>query len=198
MFTGRKKQLLVVSAAFLLLLGMTYPKVSVAQKMASETDTLYMEHSAKKATYWSFLPGAGQIYNKKYWKVPIVYAGFGVIGYFAVINRNEYLKYHDAYVCSATLGEECDDELAQKYSTENLKSIRDYYRRNTELSFILGAVWYVLQMVDAVVDAHLFYWNVDDDISLKVEPVVNPVLIPQASLPGNQPAMNGFKITVKF
>jgi hypothetical protein len=55
-----------------------------------------------------------------------------------------------------------------------------------------------LQILDAVVDAHLYYWDVSDDISLKVEPVINPVVVPQAALPGNQPSMNGLKITVKF
>jgi len=196
MLTDRKKIFRAVATAFLLLFSSLIPTTTYCQEKAA--DTLYQEHSPKKATYWALLPGAGQIYNKKYWKLPIVYAGFGVIGYFAVINRNEYLKYHDAYVCSATLGEECTNELAQKYSTTDLKSIRDYYRRNTELSFIIGGVWYVLQMIDAVVDAHLYYWNVNDDISLKVQPVINPVVIPQPNYYDQHPAMNGIKITVNF
>jgi hypothetical protein len=196
MFTDRKKFITAALAAFLLFAGFIFPQYSFAQKKAA--DTSYMEHSPKKATYWSLLPGAGQIYNKKYWKLPIVYTGFGVIGYFAFSNRSEYLKFHDAYICSVTLGEACDNELADKYSTDDLKSIRDYYRRNMELSFILGAAWYVLQMLDAVVDAHLYYWDVSEDISLKVEPVINPVVVPQAALPANDPLMNGVKITVKF
>jgi len=197
MFTDRKRFYWAGIAAILLVLNVVIPKYSFAQK--KDIDTLYLEHSPKKATYWSLIPGAGQIYNKKYWKVPIVYVGFGVIGYFAVTNRTEYIKYRDAYICSATLGEQCENELALKYSTGDLKIIRDYYRRNTELSFIVGAAWYVLQMIDAVVDAHLYYWNVDDDISLKVEPVINSsTLTPHMYLPGEQQSMNGIKITVKF
>ncbi len=193
---GGKKILWTVTIASLLLLIFVAPPQAVSQEKT--TDTLYLKHSPKKATYWSLIPGAGQVYNKKYWKLPIVYAGFGVIGYFAVTNRNEYLKYHDAYICSATMGEKCTNELAQKYSTEDLKSIRDYYRRNTELSFIAEAVWYILQMLDAVVDAHLYYWNVDDDISLKIEPVIAPVVIPQNGFQTSEPSLNGIKITVKF
>ena len=196
MLTDRKKLYWAVATAFLLLFSSMIPTTTYCQKKTA--DTLYQEHSPKKATYWSLLPGAGQVYNKKYWKLPIVYAGFGIIGYFAVINRNEYLKYHEAYVCSATLGEECTNELAQKYNTTDLKSIRDYYRRNTELSFIIGGVWYILQMIDAVVDAHLYYWNVNDDISLKVQPVINPVVLPHTNYNGQQPSMNGIKITVNF
>lgn len=196
MATGGKKILWIVTIASLLLLNFITTPQAVSQEKT--TDTLSLKHSPKKATYWSLIPGAGQIYNKKYWKLPIVYTGFGVIGYFAVTNRNEYLKYHDAYICSATLGDECTNELAQKYNTEDLKTIRDYYRRNTELSFIAGAAWYILQMLDAVVDAHLYYWNVNDDISLKVEPVIAPVIIPQNGLQTSESSMNGIKVTVKF
>ena len=196
MFTDRKRLYLTGVAVLFLLLNVVIPQNLLAQKNSS--DSLTVEHSPTKATYWSLIPGAGQIYNKKYWKFPIVYAGFGVIGYFAITNRTEYIKYRDAYICSATLGDQCENELALKYSKDDLKTIRDYYRRNTELSFIVGAGWYVLQMIDAVVDAHLYYWNVDDDISLRVEPVINPVINPYLNLQYMQPSMNGVKITVKF
>jgi len=140
-------------------------------------------HSPKKATLYStFLPGLGQIYNKKYWKLPIVYAGFGVTGYFAFSNRTEYLKYKEAYLCSEKENNEegytCDNPLTDKYNTSDLKSITDYYRRNMELSFILMGAWYILQILDATVDAHLYYWNVDDNPTLKVEPVIQPFNIP--------------------
>jgi hypothetical protein len=113
-----------------------------------------------KATLWALLPGAGQIYNKKYWKLPIVYAGFGATTYFIISNRQEYIKYNEAYICSAKEdnsedGFVCSDPLAVKYSTSDLQTIRDYYRRNLELSFIVTAAWYILQMLDATVDAHL-------------------------------------------
>lgn len=188
----------------------------------SKTDTTdKILHSPKKATYLSMIPGAGQIYNKKYWKLPIVYAGFGVTGYFAFWNRGEYLKYQDAYICSLNTPENqlivewdpvsqsyissvnnkivCDNELAQKYDAEQLKSFRDYYRRNMELSFILMGVWYVLQMLDATVDAHLYYWNVDENLSVRVEPVI---MQPSIQLPSNMPGKalnhNGLKISVNF
>ena len=62
-----------------------------------------------------------------------------------------------------------------------------------ELSFILMGVWYILQMLDATVDAHLFYWEVDDDISVRLDPVYQPMIVPT-----RQPAYNGLKVTLKF
>jgi hypothetical protein len=155
------------------------------------------KHSPHKATLWALIPGAGQIYNKKYWKLPIVYAGFGVIGYFALFARGEYIKYNNAYVCSANADADtsyiCMDPLGSNYETSYLLTYRDYYRRNMELSFILMGVWYILQMLDATVDAHLFYWEVDDDISVRLDPVYQPMIVPT-----RQPAYNGLKVTLKF
>jgi hypothetical protein len=163
-------------------------------------------HNPKTATYLGFVPGLGQIYNKKYWKLPIVYAGFGVIGYFAFSNRNEYKKFADAYHCKLAEDPDdpetkCEDPLAQKYTLDNLKANRDYYRRNMELSFVIMGVWYILQILDATVDAHLYGWEVDEDLSVRVQPVFNPqVLIPSRTpaIPANQPAVNGISVTFSF
>lgn len=168
-------------------------------KIEKENDSQIRQHSPKKATLYSLVPGLGQIYNKKYWKLPIVYAGFGVTGYFAVTNGREYGKYNDAYKCAINLKDECTNELAQKYTSDDLKTIRDYYRRNMELSYIIMGVWYVLQMLDATVDAHLYYWEVDDNLSVRVDPMIQPVNIaPQGSHFQQTIAPNGLRITVSF
>jgi len=156
----------------------------------------FSDHSPKKATYLALVPGLGQIYNRKYWKLPIVYAGFAVTGYFAYTNRIEYKNYKDAYVCAsnaAVTGDTCNNSLAQKYSVESLQSGMDYYRRNMELSYIFMGVWYILQMLDATVDAHLFYWDVSDDISIRAQPVVKPNV-----MPGVPSGNYGLKISVSF
>ncbi len=152
------------------------------------------EHSAKKATRLAIIPGAGQIYNKKYWKVPIVYAGFGAIGYFAFSNRNYYKTYGEAYTCKVT-NPDCTNELAQKYSEQDLITLRDYYRRNMELSFIIMGGWYVLQMLDAMVDATLYNWEVDDELSISVKPAVSPLSIP---VKNNTPFVTGISIRIGF
>ncbi len=152
----------------------------------------------KKASLMAIVPGLGQIYNHKYWKLPIVYAGFGVIGYFAVTNTRYYRDFRDAYNYKLAHPEctldnpDCDYPLAQKYSATTLQYIRDYYRRNMQLSYIIGGAWYLLQIIDANVDAHLSHWNISDNLSLDVSPVYRPV--PQ---PG-QPAWQGVQLRLNF
>jgi hypothetical protein len=157
----------------------------------------FSDHSPKKATYLALVPGLGQIYNRKYWKLPIVYAGFAVTGYFAYTNRIEYKNYKDAYICASNASVDtsfqCDNALAQKYSIESLQSGMDYYRRNMELSYIFMGVWYILQMLDATVDAHLFYWNVTDNISIRTQPVIRPNIYP-----GQLTGSYGLRISVSF
>lgn len=133
-------------------------------------------HNPKKATIYSaVLPGLGQAYNKKYWKIPIVYAGIGTIFYFADMNGDSYRDYRDAFDYKSGLTTDVDDEIksiASRYSSENLITIRDYYRRNMELSWIIMAVWYGVNIIDACVDAHFFEYDIGDDLTLKVEPTI--------------------------
>jgi hypothetical protein len=157
----------------------------------------FSDHSPKKATYLALVPGLGQIYNKKYWKIPIVYAGFAVTGYFAITNQQYYQDYKEAYICSTNAAADtsytCDNPLAQKYSTENLLSLKDYYRRNMELSYIIMGAWYILQILDATVDAHLYYWDVAEGVTLRTEPVIRPNVIS-----GRKDGFYGVKIAVNF
>ena len=140
----------------------------------NDSITAPKKHSPKRAAIYSaVLPGLGQGYNKKYWKIPIVYAGIGTITYFAVTNNNSYTDYRAAFDYKTGTITEADQEiidLAQKYSNENLITLRDYYRRNLELSWIIMALWYGLNIIDATVDAHFFEYDISDDLTLKVEP----------------------------
>ena len=147
--------------------------------IVSQPDSiLEKQHSPKKAALMSaVLPGLGQIYNKKYWKPPIIYAGLGVLTYFIVTNANQYKTYKGAYIESAN-GDSTGtyQDLVAKYSAEDLLSAREYYRRNLEISCLLTGLLYILNIVDAAVDAHLFTYNINKDLSLKVEPmIISPV-----------------------
>jgi hypothetical protein len=150
-------------------------------------------HSPTSATIMSaLLPGLGQIYNKKYWKVPIIYAGFGILTYFIVSNAQEYNIYKGAYiekVDSIFHGKYAD--LVGKYTATDLLSGREYYRRNLEISCLFTGLLYVLNIIDAVVDAHLYSYNINKDLSLHAEPVImGPVY--------NQKFSSGIKISLKF
>ena len=149
----------------------------ISNAEAVTVDTVnYKMHSAHKATLYSMiLPGLGQGYNKKYWKIPIIYAGFGVFAYFITFNNNEYKKWREAYIYAI---ENPDGDVPpindyyEKYGYDSniLREQKDYYRRNRDLSYILAGLWYLLNVVDAAVDAHLMTWDVDEDLSIRIEP----------------------------
>ena len=159
-----------------------------------DTTTYVKKHSPKKATIYSaVLPGLGQAYNKKYWKIPIVYTGFGILSYFIITNHSEYLKFREAYdyvnVGDTTIP--INNDYIYKYSIDQLSKARDYYRRNMEFSMILTGFWYILNILDASVDANLFDYDISDDLSLHLEPLMkNSVIKPEP--------ITGITIKIKF
>ncbi len=136
----------------------------------TDTTTATAYHSPKKAAIMSaLLPGLGQIYNKKYWKLPIIYGGAAATGYLIYFNAGEYKRFKTAYIYAT------DDDPATipefpNASAAQLKIYRDNYRRNLELSIMGAALLYTLNIVDAVVDAHLFDFDVSNDLSLHFTP----------------------------
>ena len=143
-------------------------------KTSVPDSVLEKRHSPTKASIMSaLLPGLGQIYNKKYWKVPIIYAGFGLMTYFIITNTDEYMNFKCAYI-EKTNGTSNGNYkyLTDRYTAEELQSGREYYRRNLEISILITSVWYILNIIDATVDAHLFTYNISKDLSLKVDPVI--------------------------
>ena len=134
-------------------------------------------HSPKKAAIMSAcLPGLGQIYNGKWWKTPIIYAGFGGLGYFAYTNHSDYRLFLTAYkyktgdLDEGVTPSEKAIQLAEYYQASQLQSYKDLYRRNFELFCIIAAAWYGLNIVDAIVDGHLYSYDISDDLSLTVDP----------------------------
>ena len=114
----------------------------------------------------SIMPGAGQIYTKKYWKVPIIYSALVTSGYFIMDNNKKYKKYRDTYL---DRNNGIIDNL--NYSNSELITLKDYYKRNREISIMLFSLSYILNMIDASVNAHLFQYEIDENISFKIDPV---------------------------
>lgn len=131
------------------------------------------KHSPKKASIYSaVLPGLGQAYNRKYWKIPIIYAGFGAFAYFINQNYSEYQKFKEAYLWKVS-GDTIpiDNEYIYKYQTaDQLKNGKNYYLRNFELTCILTGVWYIVNILDATVDAHLLDYDINEDLSVHLQP----------------------------
>jgi hypothetical protein len=125
---------------------------------------------SKAAFYSAILPGLGQAYNKKYWKIPIVYAALGTGIYFYIDNNNEYKRYRDAY--KRRLAGFTDDEFYGSGSTPQISDdalirAQRTLRRNKEISLLVTIGIYALNIIDANVDAHLLQYNIDDNLALK-------------------------------
>lgn len=154
-------------------------------------DTLFMsparEHSVRRATVMStVLPGLGQAYNKKYWKVPIVYAGIGTCVYFIADNTKNYRYFRDALIAETD-----NDPLTINptgSSAANIRPVMEQYRQWLDLSYISLALVYALNIIDAHVDAHLFYFDVGEDLQASIHPAA--ILTPRPN--------PGIRLTINF
>ena len=154
----------------------------------SDVDSLNVKkpvaiHSPRRATIYSaVLPGLGQIYNRKYWKIPIVYGGFVTLGYFINFNNELYVKYKQAYSdiidtdpntnSFKNLGVNPRNYEADKISqlTEQIRIAKDGSRRNRDLVVIFTAAFYALNIIDASVDANFFNFDISDDLTINWVP----------------------------
>jgi hypothetical protein len=138
----------------------------------TKKDTLKQSHSPKKAAIMSaVLPGLGQAYNKKYWKIPIIYAGLGTLGYLIKYNSVRYSFYRRAYL--AKIDDEPSTVDEYPFVSENgLLQRLNQHRRTRDLLVVGAALFYALNIIDASVDAHLFEFDISDNLSFHIEPII--------------------------
>ena len=142
------------------------------QKKRAVNKAIYSK--ARKATIMSAcLPGLGQIYNRKYWKAPVIYVALGGLGYWGLSNQKKYKYYSD------NLRYANDDDInttnVTLYSNDQLIAQKRYYRKFRDMSIMLGALVYVINIIDANVDAHLIQFNVNENLSLRPEININDI-----------------------
>ncbi|MEP3837875.1 MAG: DUF5683 domain-containing protein [Algibacter sp.] len=150
------------------------PKEFVTDSIVKVSNPINPLSPAKAAFYSAILPGLGQAYNKKYWKIPIVYGAIGTGVYFYINNNKEYNRFRDAY--KSRLAGFTNDEFyidsdgnqltTPRLSTEKLEDAQEFYRRNKEISLLVTLGFYALNIIDANVDAHLLQYNIDENLSL--------------------------------
>ena len=125
----------------------------------------------KKALYLSLaIPGGGQIYNKRWWKLPFVYGGYTLLGIALDFNTRNYKDFRDAYI--AELANEPHPYSNTGLDARDLKRLRDGYDKNRQLSYIGFFALHLIQTAEAFVDCHLKTFDVSDDLSLKVKPTM--------------------------
>jgi hypothetical protein len=138
-------------------------------------------YSPRKAAIRSaILPGWGQIYNKKYWKLPIVYGAIGITGYIFIDNIKTYREYRSAYTIRyrASLPAPNTDstgynelkEIYKKISPESIRAARDQFRQYIDYSVVFFLIFWGLNVVDASVDAHLKSFDVSPDLTFNIKP----------------------------
>lgn len=169
--------------------------VSIDREQKEELPSSVRVTSPVKATMMAAaLPGLGQVYNRKYWKIPLVYAGFGALGYSIIRNSQNFDGYMEAYqhltddvpetisyeeYTSAFDSGEIDPALgADNYNPQTHSWVKDqmlnaisYYRRYRDLSYIGVGLWYILSILDANVDAIMSDYDISPELSLSVKPV---------------------------
>lgn len=159
-------------------------------------DSTYLSnHSPHKATFYSALvPGLGQIYNKKYWKVPIIYAGFTGLAYYAGYNNYVYKRFRDSY--NAKVKGDTENDEFENYPEEVVLKRMDEWQRYRDLCIIGIGILYVAQILDANVDAHLFDYDISEDLSI----VVDPVYLDTRTSTFNQPSTStfGLRCAIRF
>ncbi|WP_456313872.1 DUF5683 domain-containing protein [Pseudomonas shirazensis] len=144
------------------------PLIIAADSLKSETiDPL---RPAKAAFYSAILPGLGQIYNKKYWKLPLVYGAIGTSAYLYVDNQKNYKLYRNEYK-NRLAGNKSDEEYLSKLSESQLLNAQKGYQRNRDLSALFIAGFYILNIIDANIDAALSQFNVSEKLAF--QPVIN-------------------------
>ena len=155
--------------------------------------TYRAQHKPNKATFMSSLvPGLGQYYNQKYWKIPIIYGGFTGLIYYASYNNYVYKKYRREYKWAT----DDDDRTVSKYPAANTERLKDTWRRYRDICFIGIGALYLLQVIDANVDAHFFDFTIDKDLSIKADPMLMPDFTEVAGSRTSTPL--GVNITVTF
>jgi hypothetical protein len=168
----------------LLALAILLPQVACGQEVQVKDSVVHPPSRA--ALFSALLPGLGQAYNQRYWKIPLIYGGFAAFGYFIQSNNFRYKLYLDAYNTKYAVSqiEQDDPEYEEKKAAlegnlygafkdvpiDRLQYYKNTYRRDRDFFIIMTILFYGINIIDAAVDAHFFTYDVSDNLSLKLQP----------------------------
>ncbi len=139
----------------------------------SDPTTEVKEHSANRALVLSaILPGAGQVYNRQAWKIPIIYAALGGMAYYSYYNYTQMRSYKDEYLYRVNHFDTPSDADMANIPTSNIYNLYETYNKTFQLSIIISVAVYGLNLLDAYVFGHLFDFQITDDLTLNVAPML--------------------------
>jgi hypothetical protein len=151
----------------------TYPTSTTI--LVGDTSEKAIKKAANKQAHRAalcstILPGLGQAYNKKFWKIPIVYAALAAGSYLVYYENNQYQSYHNELLYRYNHNQATNDPILKNLSTDNLNTEKLVYQKYRDFSIIGVAIIYVLNIIDASVDGHFKTFDVSDNLSLRVKP----------------------------
>jgi len=166
-------------------LSQTVPDTLARRKRAEAAQGLHVQSPAVIAAPFqpepkrsgllsAIIPGLGQAYNHQYWKIPVIYTGVAASAYFLSYNNHQYQTYRKAYIARIDSDPATTDDYTGIYTTDALKQLQDGYKKYLDLTVLLTGVGYMLQVMDAVVYAHLRNFDMSRNLSMKVAPVLAP------------------------
>lgn len=135
----------------------------------------------RAALFSALLPGLGQIYNRQYWKAPIVYALMGTSIYMVVKNQQNYQRYRKAYIARLE-DPNSNDEFQGVLSLTGIKQYQDQYRQNSDMLIVASVVIYAAQIMEALSGAHLKNFDISKDLSFQMHPTILPNYTPGLTL----------------
>lgn len=135
---------------------------------------IFQPDAKRAGLYSALIPGLGQIYNRQYWKLPIIYAAMGTTIYFVVHNTQEYQRYRKAYISRLSNGAKSTDEFQGILQTEGIKQYQDAARQTADMMTVFSVVLYAGQILEAISGAHLRNFDISRDLTMNVRPLVMP------------------------
>ncbi len=140
----------------------------------SQDEKIKVFNPQKASRLSAIVPGLGQVYNKQYWKLPVIYGGYAIIGHYIKFNNDMYHEFKTA------LTYEIDDDALTvnpfpNFSRNSLERNMDFWRRNRDMLIIFTGVYYLLNIVDAHIFAHLNEFDINNDLSVRVKPSLEKI-----------------------
>jgi hypothetical protein len=155
----------------------TFIQLGTGEEGFESFETQDSVHSPRLAAFYSaIVPGMGQFYNEKYWKIPIVYA-LGVLAASQIkVNHQNYLLFRNVNFNHLDGNDANNSEIQnfidEGFDAERTERFLERYKRDRDYWIILSGLFYVLNIVDATVDAHLREFNINQDLSLNIKPSI--------------------------
>jgi hypothetical protein len=158
--------------AFYTLTSFAQSEKNIKKNQIKTSEIIDPLRPAKASFYSAILPGLGQGFNNKYWKIPIIYGALGTSIYFYVDNIQKYNIYRNEYK-SRLAGYQSDSEYLSRLSESQLVSAQKQFKRNSDLSLLFAIGFYTLNIIDANVDASLSQFNINENLAFKPSMDVN-------------------------